>query len=40
MINLKKCKFSKAQIHDAKSLGIGIEMEHTKNRKTALKIAL
>jgi hypothetical protein len=40
MINLKKCKFSKAQIHDAKSLGIGVEMEHTKDRRKAYKIAL
>lgn len=40
MINLKKCKFTKAQIRDAKKYGINVELEHTKSRKKALKIAL
>ena len=40
MINIKKCKFNKAQIHDAKKFGIGVELEHTTDRKKAYKIAL
>jgi len=40
MINLKKCKFSKAQIRDAKKYGIEVELEHTKSRKKAFNIAL
>lgn len=39
MINLKKCSMTKKQYQDAVKYGIGVEMEHTKSRKTALKIA-
>lgn len=38
MINIKKCKFTKSQMKDI-SLGKKIEMEHTNNPKTALRIA-
>ena len=40
MINLKKCKFTKAQIHDAKKYGIDVELEHTNSRRKAYGIAL
>jgi hypothetical protein len=40
MIDLRKCKFSKAQIRDAKKYGIKVELEHTTSRKKAYKIAL
>lgn len=40
MINIKKCKFTKAQIADAKKYGIGVELEHTNSRKKAYKISL
>lgn len=40
MIDIKKCAFSKAQINDAKKLGIKVELEHTNSRKKAYHIAL
>jgi len=40
MINLKKCKFTKAQINDARKFGIGVELEHTTSKRKAYKIAL
>jgi len=40
MIKLKKCKFTRAQINDAKKYGTDIELEHTSSRKKAYKIAL
>ena len=40
MIDIKKCKFTKAQIHDAKKYGIDVELEHTKSKRKAYKIAL
>jgi hypothetical protein len=38
MINIKNCKFNKEQIKDI-NLGRKIEMEHTNNKREALKIA-
>lgn len=40
MIDLKKCKFTKAQINDAKKYGIKVELEHTTSKKKAFNIAL
>jgi hypothetical protein len=39
MINVNKCKLSPAQMKDAK-MGMRFEMEHTNNKKEALKIAM
>jgi len=38
MIKIKGFKFSKAQLADAK-IGAKFEMEHTKNKRVALRIA-
>jgi hypothetical protein len=38
MIKIKGYKFTKAQLADAK-LGAKFEMEHTRNKKVALRIA-
>lgn len=40
MINIKKCKFTKAQINDARKHGIGVELEHTTSKRKAYHIAL
>jgi len=40
MINIKKCKFTKAQINDARKYGIPVELEHTNSRRKAYKISL
>ena len=40
MINIKKCKFTKAQIHDARKYGIPVELEHTNSKRKAYRISL